>query len=202
MNEQNKRPKDKAPADQPAADDKATEKRGKDEAQFAHDGDNSPAWRRFEQYVPDVVKRSIVSGIGAIVVGEDGQRAGLSDLKLPKEVVSHLVSQVEKSKRDLTLVLARELRSFLDDVDISGVLQNALEGMTIDLHTQVRFLPADENGERKMQMQAVETKVSKQKQQSKRKPKTASTTKTRKNEQTSQAKTRPKSKNDDDKSKK
>lgn len=126
---------------------------------FAHPDGNNPAWKRFEQYVPDVVKRGIVSGIGSLVMGEDGQRGGISDLKLPKEVVAHLVNQIERTKREVTLALARELRSFLNDVDVIGVLQRVLEGMTIDLHTQVKFLPAEGKGKPKIQVSTMKAGV-------------------------------------------
>ncbi|MFH1811097.1 MAG: hypothetical protein ABIJ09_20320 [Pseudomonadota bacterium] len=122
----------------------------------APDDPASGTWRRFEAFVPDVVKRGLVTGLGALFMTEEGVRSALTDLKLPKEVVTFLVSQAERSKRELTQTLAREVRSFLGDVDVSGVLQRALAGMTLEFKTQVRFIPQENGAQPRIEFGEVE----------------------------------------------
>jgi hypothetical protein len=116
-------------------------------------------WRRFENLVPDVVKRGLISGLGALFMTEEGVRSALGDLKLPKEAVTFLVAQAERSKRELTQTLAREVRAFLGSVDVSGVLQRALAGMTVEFKTQVRFIPREGGLEPRVELSEIERVV-------------------------------------------
>ncbi|MBN2359282.1 MAG: hypothetical protein JXR83_07495 [Deltaproteobacteria bacterium] len=105
--------------------------------------ERNSAGRRLEQYLPDVVRRTLVAGLGAVLLTEEGLRSALSDLKLPKEAIAYLAAQADRSKRELSNAIARELRSFLDGVDLSRVLRRVLAGMTLEFTTQVRFVPND-----------------------------------------------------------
>lgn len=113
--------------------------------------------RRLEQYLPDVVKRTLVAGLGAVLLTEEGLRGALADLKLPKEAIAYLAAQADRSKKELSTVVARELRSFLDGVDLSRVLRRVLAGMTLEFTTQVRFVPNDAAAEREEEAAAPAT---------------------------------------------
>jgi hypothetical protein len=109
---------------------------------------DSSTRRRLEQYLPEVVRRTLVAGLGAVLMTEEGLRGALSDLKLPKEAIAYLAAQADRSKRELSNAIARELRSFLDGVDLSRVLRRVLAGMTLEFTTQVKFIPNDATAER------------------------------------------------------
>jgi len=114
----------------------------------ARDDTGAGTRRRLEQYLPDVVRRTLVAGLGAVLLTEEGLRGALTDLKLPKEAIAYLAAQADRSKRELSTAIARELRSFLDGVDLSRVLRRVLAGMTLEFTTQVRFVPNDTAVER------------------------------------------------------
>lgn len=101
-------------------------------------------WRRFEQLVPEAVRRTLLAGVGAVFMTEEGLRNALGDLKLPKEAMSYVLAQADRSKRDLMQTLARELRSFLAEVDVAGVMQRVLAGMSVEFEAKVRFVPEGE----------------------------------------------------------
>ncbi|MFZ9889617.1 MAG: hypothetical protein ACO3JL_19150 [Myxococcota bacterium] len=110
-------------------------------------GDARSAGERFAQRViPDVVRRAIMTGVGAVLVGEEGIRSSLGEMKMPKEAMSYLVSQADKTKREVIHSLARELRGFLDSLDLQSLIEKAVAGTTIEIQTTVRVIPKEEGG--------------------------------------------------------
>src|SRR5229473_2052250 len=51
-------------------------------------------------FVPELVKRVAVAGLGALFMTEEGIRSLAGQLKLPKEVLGFIVSQAEKTNGD------------------------------------------------------------------------------------------------------
>ena len=98
---------------------------------------------RLEGLMPDILKRSIVSGIGSVFMSEDGIRSALSESKLPKEAVSYLISQADSTKRDFFRIVSREIREFLENMDFGGELTKILTSVSFEIRTEVRFIPND-----------------------------------------------------------
>lgn len=96
---------------------------------------------RLEGLMPDILKRSIVSGIGSVFMSEDGIRSMLSESKLPKEAVSYLISQADSTKRDFFRIVSREIREFLENMDFGGELTKILTSVSFEIRTEVRFIP-------------------------------------------------------------
>ena len=101
--------------------------------------------RRLEWALPDLLKRGLLAGIGALFMTEDGVRSILGELKLPKEAAQFVINQVGKTKEDLFRMIASEIRGFLDSTNISEELRNALTGMSLEISTTVRFRPDQED---------------------------------------------------------
>ncbi len=97
--------------------------------------------RKIEWALPDLLKRGILAGIGALFMTEDGVRSILGELKLPKEAAQFVINQVAKTKEDLFRMIASEIRGFLESTNISEELRRALTGMSLEISTKVRFLP-------------------------------------------------------------
>jgi len=106
--------------------------------------DDTRMRRRIEQLVPDLVKRTFYAGLGALFTTEEGIRKVASDFQLPKDVAAFLVAQVASSKDELMRIVARELRSFLDGVNLSGEMQKLLTTLSFEIKTEIRFIPNDE----------------------------------------------------------
>ncbi len=75
---------------------------------------------------------------------EEGIRKIASDLKLPKDVANYLIQQAAASKDELFRVVGKELRGFLETVNISGELQKLLTSLSFEIKTEIRFIPNDE----------------------------------------------------------
>lgn len=106
--------------------------------------DEAGARRRLEHIVPDLVKRGLYAGLGALFSTEEGIRRIASDFSLPKDVANFLVTQAANSKDELLRIFARELRTFLENVNLSGELQKLLTQLSFEIKTEIRFIPNDE----------------------------------------------------------
>ena len=94
--------------------------------------------------IAEMVKRAIVSGIGAIFMTEEGIRSYISDLKLPKEAAAYVLSQVGRTKEEVLRVITEEIRSFLENTSLDDVLRKVLTNISLEISTKVRFV--DESG--------------------------------------------------------
>lgn len=92
-------------------------------------------------FVPDVVRRVAVAGLGALFMTEEGLRGLAGQLKLPKEVLNFLLSQAEKTKDDVGRVLSEEMRRFFQSEKLREEFLKLLSGMTVEVTAQVRLIP-------------------------------------------------------------
>lgn len=99
---------------------------------------------RLENLIPDIVRRTFYAGLGAVFTTEEGIRKLASDLKLPKDVANYLIQQAASSKDELLRVVGKEIRGFLESVNISGEMQKLLTSLSFEIKTEIRFIPNDE----------------------------------------------------------
>jgi hypothetical protein len=99
---------------------------------------------RLEQFIPEIVRRTLLAGLGAVFTTEEGIRKLASEIPLPKEVAAFLLQQAGSSKDELLRIFARELRHFLESANLAGELQKLLTSLSFEIRTEVRFIPNDE----------------------------------------------------------
>lgn len=95
-----------------------------------------------------LVKRGIESGIGAISRSEDTVRGLVDGMKLPKEVATALLDQVDETKRGLYTVVANEIRDFLRSTNFASDVKKILTGLAFEVKMEVRFKSTDEDGDK------------------------------------------------------
>ena len=100
--------------------------------------------RRLEGFIPDIVRRTFYAGLGAVFTTEEGIRKLANDFHLPKDITNYLIQQAAASKDELFRVVGKELRGFLEGVNISGELQKLLTSLSFEVKTEVRFIPNDQ----------------------------------------------------------
>lgn len=101
---------------------------------------DEPEGGRAERLVPELIKR-LIEGIDRFAEGKD-MRHRVSELKLPKEALALLLSQLEESKNGLYRALAKELRDFLEQTNFTEELVAALTKLTFEIRTEIRFVPS------------------------------------------------------------
>jgi hypothetical protein len=114
----------------------------------AHDGEQRERERRrLERVLPELIKRVLDVGYGKITEGPENVRNFVSELKLPKEVLNLLVTQIEETKNGLYRAVAREIRDFLENTNLSEEMSKVLSSVALEIRTEVRFRP-NPSGER------------------------------------------------------
>jgi len=108
------------------------------------DRDDKSVRKRLEGLVPDLVKRTFYAGLGAVFTTEEGIRKLANDFSLPKDVVTYLVNSAQSTKDELYRIVARELRGFLEGLNLSQELAKLLTTLSFEVKMEARFIPNDE----------------------------------------------------------
>jgi hypothetical protein len=99
--------------------------------------------RRLERLIPELVRRLLEAGYEKLSEGPENVRHLVSDLKLPKEALGVLFSQLDETKNGLYRAVAREVRDFLDQTNFAEELAKVLTTLSFEIKTEVRFIPND-----------------------------------------------------------
>lgn len=94
--------------------------------------------------LPDAVRRLIALGLSGVFSTQETIRQAVGDA-LPKEWVDFAADQSERTRAEFLERLAGELARTLETIDLARVMQQALEGRTLEVNARIRMLP-DEDG--------------------------------------------------------
>ena len=97
--------------------------------------------------VSEWAKKTILSGLGAVFLTEEGIMNALGDLKLPKSVIASALAQAEKTKSELSGMVAHEVKQFLGKIEIDEIIRKVLRGQTIEISATIKF--SDKNATKK-----------------------------------------------------
>jgi hypothetical protein len=100
--------------------------------------------QRLEALIPDLVKKTFAAGMGAVFTTEEGVRRIAKELSLPKDVASYLANTAGNTKDELVRIVAREVREFLQTVNLADELAKILTTLSFEVKTEIRFIPNDE----------------------------------------------------------
>jgi hypothetical protein len=89
--------------------------------------------------VTDWVKKTLLTGMGAVFMTEEGIRNALSEMKMPKNVISAAVAQADRTKKEISSLVAKEVRHFLDRMEVEKIIKKALAGQTIEIKATIKF---------------------------------------------------------------
>ncbi len=127
-----------------AEDEHAPPPRADDFSEVERDPDKK---RLFERAVPEILKRiverAIESGANRIAEGPENLRNLVQELKLPKEVLHYLYSQIDETKNGLYRVVAKEMRDVLEQTQFADELTKVLTKLSFEIKTEIRFIPND-----------------------------------------------------------
>lgn len=70
-------------------------------------------------------------------------RQKLTELRIPREVWSSVLAQLDDRKSGLYRIVAREVRDFLEGTAFAEDLVRALTTLSFEIKTEVRFVPND-----------------------------------------------------------
>lgn len=103
--------------------------------------------RLFERAIPEILKRvverAVESGIDKLSEGPENLRNFVGDLKLPKEVLHYLYTQIDDTKNGLYRVVAKEIRDVLEHTQFADEIAKVLTKLSFEIKTEIRFVPND-----------------------------------------------------------
>jgi hypothetical protein len=111
------------------------------EQEPAPSDDKERAWHRLERALPELIRRAVELGYDKLSDGPENVKNFVSELRLPKELLAVIVSQIEETKNGITRAVAREVRDFLDGSDVTEAFTRALTKLSLEVRTEVRFVP-------------------------------------------------------------
>lgn len=88
----------------------------------------------------DWVKKTLLTGAGAVFMTEEGIRNALIDMKMPKTMISSMVAQADKTKREISTLIAAEIRHFLERMRVEDIIKKALLGQDIEIKATISFV--------------------------------------------------------------
>ncbi len=106
-------------------------------------GESEERRRRIETVIPELLKKAVERGVDRAAGSADALRSYINDTKLPKEIASALLSQIDDTKNGLFRVVAKEIRGFLEAIDFQHELQKLLTTVSFEIKTEIRFIPND-----------------------------------------------------------
>ena len=98
--------------------------------------------------LPDLIRKAVLTGMGALFMTEEGIRNAAGQLKMPKEAIAYLLSQADKTRGEVARVVSAELRRFLESETLRREVWKLLTGVTIEVNATVQLKPSGEPGMR------------------------------------------------------
>lgn len=100
--------------------------------------------QKVEALIPEMVKKTFAAGMGAVFTTEEGIRRITKDMSLPKDVAGYLANTAGATKDEIMRIVAREVREFLQTVNLSEEIAKMLTTLSFEVKTEIRFIPNDE----------------------------------------------------------
>lgn len=87
----------------------------------------------------EVIKKVVSIGVGAAFMTEDAVKAVLTDLPLPKDIVTGLVANAKNAKSDFLTSMKEEVKNFLAKIDVTKVAEEIIENYDMEVQAKVSF---------------------------------------------------------------
>ena len=101
---------------------------------------------RIRDRVPEALKKVLAAGVGAVFLTEEGIRNMVSEMKLPKEALSYLLAQTDRTRRDIFEAVSKEVKKYLRSKELEKLLSQMLEHFTIEVKAEIKFKTKDKGG--------------------------------------------------------
>lgn len=102
--------------------------------------------KKLSGLVPDIVRRAVLTGVGALFMTEEGIRNMVGELKLPKDALAFLLAQADKTRGEVARVMTQELRRFLESDTLRREIWKLLTSVTLELNASIQLKPSGEPG--------------------------------------------------------
>ena len=102
--------------------------------------------KKLSGLVPDIVRRAVLTGVGALFMTEEGIRNLVGEMKLPKDAIGFLLAQAEKTRAEVARVVTQEVRRFLESETLRREIWKLFTGVTLEVTASIQLKPSGEPG--------------------------------------------------------
>ena len=88
--------------------------------------------------IPDLMRRALVLGLSGFFFTEETIRKALGDT-VPKDWTEFAVDQSERTRKEFLERLSFEIAQTLEKVDVANLLNELLEGRTLEVKAEIRL---------------------------------------------------------------
>ncbi|HKC60203.1 MAG TPA: hypothetical protein VKB92_08965 [Myxococcales bacterium] len=106
--------------------------------------EDDPPDEQTKGFVPDIVRRAVLTGVGALFMTEEGIRNLVGEMKLPKDALAFLVTQAERTRSEATRIVTHEVRRFLEGETLRREIWKLLTSVTLEVNATVQLKPSSE----------------------------------------------------------
>jgi hypothetical protein len=92
-----------------------------------------------EKVVSEVVRKAIDKGGEVVDVTEDSIKRVLGELQTGRELTDKVLGRLDEMKVEAGRAVGEEISKFLSQVEVSNEVKKVLNGMVLDVRTEVRF---------------------------------------------------------------
>jgi len=100
--------------------------------------------KKLSGLVPDIVRRAVLTGVGALFMTEEGIRNLVGDMKMPKDAIAFLMGQADKTRAEVARVVTQEVRRFLESDTLRREIWKMISGVTLEVNASIRLKPSGE----------------------------------------------------------
>lgn len=93
-------------------------------------------------FIGDVVRKAVLTGVGALFLTEEGARKLAREWKLPKDLATYLVSQAAGAKDEILRVVGSEMRRFFESEAFRREIERFLGSVAIQVNAEIQLKPA------------------------------------------------------------
>lgn len=104
----------------------------------------------YKGLIGDAIKKILTVGVGAAFMTEDAIRGYLSELKLPKDILSLLLQNASKSKDEITQRVTKEIINIVKNIDIVSEASRFVEDHKFKISAEIEIIKknsTNNNGE-------------------------------------------------------
>jgi len=102
--------------------------------------------KKLSGLVPDLVRRAVLTGVGALFMTEEGLRNLVGEMKLPKDALAFLLAQADKTRSGAVRVVTQEVRRCLESETLRREIWKVLTGVTLEVNATIQLKPSGEPG--------------------------------------------------------
>ncbi|HAN30656.1 MAG TPA: hypothetical protein DCQ06_03570 [Myxococcales bacterium] len=126
-----------------------------------------------DESTQDSLRKSIAARVQRVLNSDEGVKAMVNAV-VPRELIASTLEQVDGARNEAVAIVGREMRNFLEHLDVGEELTKILTSVSFEVRLEVRFIP-NEDGSLKASVRSSSRPKPSEDKKTKKKRKSADT---------------------------